>query len=69
MRFQITSFLFFINLCPSLSLINFVLIGSTGDLAKKYLWEALFVQYIEVPVPFSPCLSTLTVPLSHLELL
>jgi hexose-6-phosphate dehydrogenase len=31
---------------------NFILVGSTGDLAKKYLWEALFIQYIEVALFF-----------------
>jgi hypothetical protein len=33
---------------PVSAFTNFILVGSTGDLAKKYLWEALFIQYVEV---------------------
>ena len=27
--------------------VNFVLVGATGNLAKKYIWQALFIQAVE----------------------
>ena len=35
--------------------INFVLVGATGDLARKYLWESVFIQFIEVLMGLYSC--------------
>jgi len=36
-----------LHVAEAANLTNFVLVGSTGDLARKYVWEALFVGFVE----------------------